>query len=1027
MPGRHGRSRRTLLAAIVAAFVISLVAGAIPFVPADRASAATAQLRRHPYLTDLVADHVIVNWATDRSATSASVKYGPPGSCTANTVAATRTSITVGSVAEYQWKASISGLGSNTSYCYRVYLGSTDLLGAEASPTFRSQVAAGSSTPFSFAVFGDWGEVDANGANPDQANVMARIAESGVQFALTTGDTGYPGGTQTTYGDLQQTGADTSAIFGPSFWTVAGDSIPLFNATGNHGFNSVGLLNWPQDRAVSSSAGRYQMETYCCTNGTSSASYPSAWYAFDAGPARFYVLEAAWSSVNNGTASQYENDFDNHWTPTSPEYQWLKRDLESHPGGVKFAVWHYPMYSDNSTETSSPYLQGADSLEGLLAANGVDIGFSGHAHVYERNVKPAGGIVTYLTGGGGAKLEPIGAKGCSAFDAYAIGWSYSANRGSACGAAPVPTSRSQVFHFLKVTVNGSTVTVTPTDSTGRTFDVRTYTFDDAAPPPPPPSTLTFAPTDDTYVQQASPTTTAGTSTRIQVDGSPVKEILLKFNVTGLAGRPVTSARLRLYTTDPSSVGGSFYRTVSSSWSEATVNWSTAPAKSGGAITTVGSVATGTWAEADLTPAVTGDGVLSLRVSSTSSNGANYASTEGGSATAPQLVVTYDASGTADTQAPSAPTGLSAQAPSANEVDLHWSASSDNVGVSGYDVYRNGGASPIGSVAGTVTSFSDSSVSASTQYSYTVTARDAAGNASAASNTATVTTPAVAPSVPATPTGLTASAGDGSVSLSWTASAGATGYNLKRATASAGPFVSIASITSTSATDGNVANGTTYYYVVSAVNDAGESANSSLVSATPSAAPAAAVFSDDFETGNLSKWTSSGGLVTQTARVHGGTYAARGSTTNGGTYAKKTLPASHTDAYSRIYFFLASGSTSQVNLLRYRAAGGVSLGYLYVTTTGKLALRNDAGAISKVSGVAVTTDAWHALELRVTINGTAGSSSVWLDGTAVADLSLTGQNWGTSPIAAFQIGEVQTGRTYDVTFDDVVVATQRIGP
>ena len=64
---------------------------------------------------------------------------------------------------------------------------------------------------------------------------MSEIAASDATFALTNGDTAYPSGSQTNYGDLAQRGADTSAVFGPSFWTKAGDEIPLFNAQGNHG------------------------------------------------------------------------------------------------------------------------------------------------------------------------------------------------------------------------------------------------------------------------------------------------------------------------------------------------------------------------------------------------------------------------------------------------------------------------------------------------------------------------------------------------------------------------------------------------------------------------------------------------------------------------------------------------------------------------------------------------------------------------------------------------------------------------
>ena len=241
---------------------------------------------------------------------------------------------------------------------------------------------------------------------------------------------------------------------------------------------------------MASSAGRYERETYCCLNGTVSSNYPSAWYAFDAGVARFYVLEASWSDLNIGSASPYENDYDYHWRPSTDEYQWLAQDLAAHPTGLKFAFWHYPLYSDNSTETSDTFLQGASRLEGLLSSYGVNIGFNGHAHIYQRNVPSgANGLITYVTGGGGAKVEPIGAGiGCSATDAYGIGWSYSANGGAgggyACGSAPVPTSLTQVFHFLLVTVNGTQVRVAPTDEMGRTFDVQIYNFPDTIPPTP---------------------------------------------------------------------------------------------------------------------------------------------------------------------------------------------------------------------------------------------------------------------------------------------------------------------------------------------------------------------------------------------------------------------------------------------------------------------------------------------------------------------------------------------------------------
>src|SRR5690242_16946223 len=94
--------------------------------------------------------------------------------------------------------------------------------------------------------------------------------------------------------------------------------------------------------------------------------------------------------------------------------------------------------------------------------------------------------------------------------------------------------------------------------------------------------------------------------------------------------------------------------------------------------------------------------------------------------------------------------------------------------------------------------------------------------------------------PAAPTGLQATAGNAQVSLTWTASAGATGYYVKRSTTS-GNEVQIATDSATAYTDSGLTNGTTYYYEVSAYNSYGQSSNSNEVSATPAApvtAPAA---------------------------------------------------------------------------------------------------------------------------------------------------------------------------------------------
>ncbi|MFE2385512.1 endo-1,4-beta-xylanase [Streptomyces misionensis] len=102
-------------------------------------------------------------------------------------------------------------------------------------------------------------------------------------------------------------------------------------------------------------------------------------------------------------------------------------------------------------------------------------------------------------------------------------------------------------------------------------------------------------------------------------------------------------------------------------------------------------------------------------------------------------------GGSDTTAPSAPTGLAVSGTTSSSVSLKWTAATDNVGVTGYDVYR--GSTKVGST--TSTSYTDSGLSASTSYSYTVKAKDAAGNISAASSAVTATTAAGGGGTPGT--------------------------------------------------------------------------------------------------------------------------------------------------------------------------------------------------------------------------------------------------------------------------------------
>jgi chitodextrinase len=202
----------------------------------------------------------------------------------------------------------------------------------------------------------------------------------------------------------------------------------------------------------------------------------------------------------------------------------------------------------------------------------------------------------------------------------------------------------------------------------------------------------------------------------------------------------------------------------------------------------------------------------------------------------------------DTTPPSTVTGLTATAVSSSQINLSWTAATDNVGVTGYRVERcqGAGCTTFAQIATpTGTTFGNTGLTAATSYSYRVKAVDAANNVSVNySNVASATTQAAPPDTtpPSTVTGFTATAVSATqINLSWTAATdnvGVTGYRLERCQgAGCTTFAQIATPTGTTFSNTGLTAATSYSYRVKAVDAASNvSVNySNVASATTLAA------------------------------------------------------------------------------------------------------------------------------------------------------------------------------------------------
>jgi len=336
--------------------------------------------------------------------------------------------------------------------------------------------------------------------------------------------------------------------------------------------------------------------------------------------------------------------------------------------------------------------------------------------------------------------------------------------------------------------------------------------------------------------------------------------------------------------------------------------------------------------------------------------------------------------TTDTQAPSVPSGLAASSIAQTSLTLSWNASSDNVGVTGYDVYRDG--TRVASPA--TTSASLTGLACATSYGFAVQARDAAGNLSSQTkltvSTAACSTapPPADSSAPSQPTGFgVAGATRTSVGLFWNASTdnvGVVGYQTYLNDAPG------ATTTETGATIGSLACGTAYTFAVDAFDAVGNHSGKAVVTSGTAAcadtqaptAPANVVATSRTATSIALNWSASNDNVGVTGYglYRGGSSAGTTSTTTG------------------IFSGLACGTNYTLGVDAYDAAGNRSSQTVVMVSTTACA---DTTAPSVPTGLVASNVTqtglalgWNASSDNVGVTG----YDVYRNGTKVATVTST---------------------------------------
>ena len=392
--------------------------------------------------------------------------------------------------------------------------------------------------------------------------------------------------------------------------------------------------------------------------------------------------------------------------------------------------------------------------------------------------------------------------------------------------------------------------------------------------------------------------------------------------------------------------------------------------------------------------------------------------------------------TPDSQAPTVPTGLTATAVSQSQIDLAWTASTDNVALTGYRVERCQGATCTNFVqvaTPTTASYSDAGLVAATTYRYRARAEDTAGNLSAYSTIQNATTPLAPDITPPTAPSLTASAVSASqINLAWSASTdnvAVTGYRVERCQGSGcTDFVQIATPSGIFYNDTGLTAATSYSYRVRAADAAGNLGGySSVVSATTLVAGicsrSSAVWLTGMEHGVVS--TAGGGIFSSLT----GSPTADNTVARSGAYSLRIADASTGSTVRALRSFTASSVVVARFALRLSSLPGVNANLAYVDSGTDLVFRYNAASqrfelmlgnsiVTATTPVSAAT--WYVIDLRYDV-----SASPHLGDWRVNGVTQTQVSRIAAPTTANGLGMGATANAsvYTANYDDIFVATQ----